>query len=160
LRWHIPFRQLAFDTITNNETFRSCRFSAPAHNSEAPTPLLSEGDAIAIILHIVQRDEWATARAAGFYWPKAFPADGFIHCSTPEQVVQVANLRFRGQSGFVLLVIDTDKVDAEIIYENLEGGQQLFPHIYGQLNCDAVIKVVEFEPDAQGDFALPESIRH
>ncbi len=55
----------------------------------------------------------------------------------------------------MLLVIDTDKVDAEIIYENLEGGDQLFPHIYGHLNCDAVVKVVDFEPDADGYFALP-----
>ena len=81
--------------------------------------------------------------------------DGFIHCSTPEQVVQVANLRFRGESGFVLLLIDPDKVKAEIIYENLEGGQQLFPHIYGGLNCDAVVKVAEFEPGPDGYFTLP-----
>ena len=108
-----------------------------------------------MILHIVQLDEWTSAKAAGTFWPKVFPVDGFIHCSTPEQVVQVANLRFRGQSGFVLLFIDPDKVEAEIIYENLEGGEQLFPHIYGELNVDAVVKVAQFEPDAEGYFSLP-----
>jgi hypothetical protein len=45
--------------------------------------------------------------------------------------------RFRGQTGLALLSIDTDKVRAEIRYENLEGGQQLFPHIYGEINADA-----------------------
>jgi uncharacterized protein (DUF952 family) len=83
-----------------------------------------------------------------------FPVEGFIHCSTREQVIQVANIRFRGQSGLVLLFIDTEKVAAEIIYENLEGGQQLFPHIYGELNTDAVMQVAEFEPDADGYFTL------
>lgn len=84
-----------------------------------------------------------------------FPVEGFIHCSTSDQVVQVANARFRGQSGLVLLFIDTDKVAAEIIYENLEGGQQLFPHIYGELNADAVTQVAEFIPGQDGFFILP-----
>ncbi len=84
-----------------------------------------------------------------------FPVEGFIHCSTREQVIQVANARFQGQSGLVLLCIDTEKVAAEIVYENLEGGPQLFPHIYGELNTNAVVRAAEFEPDAAGYFALP-----
>jgi len=86
-----------------------------------------------------------------------FPVDGFIHCSTRDQVIQVANARFRGQSGLVLLHVDTDKVGSEIVYENLEGGQQLFPHIYGKLNVDAVERAAPFEPDADGWFTLPGS---
>ena len=86
-----------------------------------------------------------------------FPLEGFIHCSTRDQVIQVANARFRGQSGLVLLLIDSDKVTAEIIDENLEGGPQLFPHIYGELNTDAVAQVAEFAPDADGFFTLPIS---
>ena len=55
----------------------------------------------------------------------------------------------------MLLCIDTDKVTAEIRYENLEGGRELFPHIYGEINTDAVVQVEEFEPGSQGYFALP-----
>jgi uncharacterized protein (DUF952 family) len=86
-----------------------------------------------------------------------FPVDGFIHCSTRDQVIQVANARFRGDSGLVLLHVDTDKVRHKIVYENLEGGQQLFPHIYGELNVDAVVRVAPFEPGADGSFSLPIS---
>jgi uncharacterized protein (DUF952 family) len=57
----------------------------------------------------------------------------------------------------LLLTIDTDKVTPEIIHENLEGGQQLFPHIYGKLNLDAVLNVARFEPDANGFFSRPVS---
>ena len=58
----------------------------------------------------------------------------------------------------MLLVIDTDKLMEPIVYENLEGGQQLFPHIYGELNCDAVVEVLEFEPQADGCFILPVGV--
>ena len=110
---------------------------------------------MAIIFHITTSRAWSSAAAEGIYQPEMFPVDGFIHCSTREQVIQVANLRFRGQSGLVLLLIDTEKVTPEIVYENLEGGQQLFPHIYGELNVDAVAQVEKFAPNAEGYFSLP-----
>jgi uncharacterized protein (DUF952 family) len=109
-----------------------------------------------IIFHITPRNAWEPALEQGTYRPEAFPTDGFIHCSTRDQVIQVANARFRGQTGLVLLSIDTDKVIPEIIYENLEGGQQLFPHIYGGLNVDGVVEVLEYAPGADGYFTLPE----
>ncbi|HEV7680909.1 MAG TPA: DUF952 domain-containing protein [Pyrinomonadaceae bacterium] len=108
---------------------------------------------MAIIFHITTRE--AFRKEAASYGPEKFQAEGFIHCSTPDQVVKVADARFRGQTGLVLLCIDTDKVKAEIRYENLEGGEELFPHIYGELNTDAVFEVSEFEPGAEGYFTLP-----
>jgi uncharacterized protein (DUF952 family) len=109
---------------------------------------------MAFIFHIARGEAWAS-RAGGSYSPEMFPVDGFVHCSTEDQVVKVADIRFRGQQGLVLLCIDTDKVTAEICYENLEGGRELFPHIYGKINTDAVVRVAEFEPAAEGYFALP-----
>ena len=84
-----------------------------------------------------------------------FSVEGFIHCSTRAQVLQVANTRFRGQSDLLLLFIETDAVDAEIRYENLEGGEQLFPHIYGELAVNAVVRVAELKPEADGSFKMP-----
>jgi uncharacterized protein (DUF952 family) len=110
---------------------------------------------MAIIFHITMRQAWERAKPGGSYRPEAFAAEGFIHCSTREQVVRVADARFRGQQGLVLLCIDTGKVAAEIVYENLVGGRELFPHIYGALNADAVVEVLEFEPGADGRFSFP-----
>lgn len=106
------------------------------------------------IYHITMREAWEKAKAEGSYRPEGFEAEGFIHCSTREQVVRVADARFRGRSGLVLLCIDTDKVAAEIVYENLEGGRELFPHVYGELNVRAVAEVLEFEPGADGRFKM------
>ncbi|HKB67631.1 MAG TPA: DUF952 domain-containing protein [Pyrinomonadaceae bacterium] len=113
---------------------------------------------MAIIFHIARSEAWANRErlaGAGSYRPEMFPVDGFVHCSTEDQVLKVADIRFRGQKGLVLLCIDTDKVTAEIRYENLEGGQELFPHIYGEINADAVVEVAEFQPGADGYFTLP-----
>ncbi|MDX6611280.1 MAG: hypothetical protein QOD75_466 [Blastocatellia bacterium] len=111
---------------------------------------------MAIIFHITKRSAWEQA-ADGVYSTETFPVEGFIHCSTQDQVIQVANIRFRGQEGLVLLSIDTDRVTAPIVYENLEGGQQKFPHIYGGLNIDAVVDVAPFEPGVEGYFQLGSS---
>lgn len=107
-----------------------------------------------IIFHIAEREAWNGAQVKQSYQPAMFPAEGFIHCSTPDQVLQVANTRFRGRGDLLLLSIDSDKVEAEIRYENLEGGEQLFPHIYGELPTDAVFRVEEFQTGADGSFKL------
>lgn len=114
------------------------------------------GLSMAIIFHITTREAWAKAKGA--YRTDMFLIEGFIHCSTRGQVIQVANARFCGQTGLVLLLIDTDKVRAEIRYENLEGGQPMFPHIYGEINTAAVMQVAAFEPGADGYFALPSQL--
>jgi uncharacterized protein (DUF952 family) len=105
------------------------------------------------ILHIATPQAWQQAQTNGSYQPEMFSREGFIHCSTPTQVVEVANRHFRGQTGLLLLKIEAERVRAEIRYENLEGGKQLFPHIYGELNLDAVVAVSDFEPQAGGTFS-------
>jgi uncharacterized protein (DUF952 family) len=54
------------------------------------------------------------------------------------------------------MCIDTDKVTPQIRYENCEDGSELFPHIYGKINLDAVIHICDFSPSSDGSFSLPE----
>ncbi len=110
---------------------------------------------MAIIFHIANRSGWEQGRAAGSYQPEMFAREGFIHCSKAEQVIAVANSRFRGQSGLILLAIDTDRVAHTIRFENLEGGEELFPHIYGELDPGAVVRVSDFNPGLDGYFTMP-----
>ena len=104
------------------------------------------------IFHLTPAATWADAQRAGVYAADSLATEGFIHCSTAEQVVWVANNRFRGRHDFVLLHIDSDRVSAPVKFENLEGGTQLFPHIYGPLPLDAVIDATPFQPDEAGAF--------
>jgi len=84
-------------------------------------------------------------------------SQGFIHCSTIQQIVKVANALFLAQKGLVLLWIAANKVQSEIRYEGA-GSEELYPHIYGPLNVNAVVKVSDFEPAKNGEFLLPKEI--
>ncbi|MBW4572509.1 MAG: DUF952 domain-containing protein [Tolypothrix carrinoi HA7290-LM1] len=108
-----------------------------------------------IILHITRREEWEKAKVAGFYRGDTLDSEGFIHCSTPTQVIKVANFLFINQGDLVVLCIDCEKVEASIRYEGVE---DLFPHVYGALNVDAVLKVVEFVCGEDGFFELPQGV--
>jgi uncharacterized protein (DUF952 family) len=67
-----------------------------------------------MIFHITQRIEWEEAVRAGEYRAASLNDQGFIHCSTPEQVVRVANFLFAGQRGLVLLCIDVGELDSKV----------------------------------------------
>jgi uncharacterized protein (DUF952 family) len=110
---------------------------------------------MATIFHITERGEWERAKAEGVYRARTLASEGFIHCSRGDQVVRVADRLFRGQTGLVLLEVDTSRVGAEIRYENCEGGQEDFPHVYGPLDLGAVTRVLAFEPGEDGSFAMP-----
>ncbi len=111
------------------------------------------------LYHIVQRAEWESSAEIGFYAPASIAEEGFIHCSTLDQVVGTANRFYNGQTGLVLLQMDVAQVSAEIVYEDLYGHGQAFPHIYGPLNVDAVSAVVDFPPNADGTFSLPSTLQ-
>lgn len=107
------------------------------------------------ILHITQHEQWQQAIVVGRYRGDTLDSEGFIHCSTPTQIIKVANTFFHNQKGLVLLYIDSDKVKPEICYEGVEENE-LFPHIYGALNINAVFKVINFEQGENGLFELPQ----
>jgi uncharacterized protein (DUF952 family) len=111
-----------------------------------------------LIFHITQKTVWENAIFEGQYISDTLESQCFIHCSTQEQLFSIANFIFRGKTGLVLIVIDESLVQAEIRYENLEGGTDLFPHIYGHLNLDAIIRVIDFSPGKDSTFELPEEI--
>ena len=48
-------------------------------------------------------------------------------------------------------------LNEELKYEPDERGTH-YPHLYGQLNVDAVVGVMDFEPDEEGFFHLPEIV--
>src|SRR4051812_33034629 len=108
-----------------------------------------------IVYHIARQTEWEAALNPGAYAADSLATEGFIHCSTAAQVIATANRLFKGRRGLVLLSVDTDKVAAEIRYENLEGGTELFPHVYGVIPVAAIAGVHDFAPCADGTFAMP-----
>lgn len=114
---------------------------------------------MSFIFHITSSDAWTSAGQAGEYRADTLETEGFIHCSTSDQLLTVANALYHGQHGLVLLCINPDSLRSELRYEKaahpVDGIPPSFPHIYGPLNLDAVLKAVKFEPGPDGRFTVP-----
>jgi uncharacterized protein (DUF952 family) len=80
--------------------------------------------------------------------------EGFIHCSYANQVGRIADLIYKGRPDVLLLAIDPSQVQAEILVENCEGGEEQFPHIYGELPRSAVVRVETLPSKVDGTFDL------
>jgi uncharacterized protein (DUF952 family) len=72
-----------------------------------------------------------------------------------QQVARVANARFAGAGDLVLLWVAVDRLAAPLRYEHGEAGSnELFPHLYGPLEVNAVLRAVPFV-EGPGGFELP-----
>ena len=108
------------------------------------------------ILHTTPRAAWSAAQANGKYAADSLAGQGFIHCSKVDQIPRVANVIYAGQHGLVLLVIDPGLLNSELRWEpGTDLATELFPHVYGPINLNAVIQVIDFEPAADGKFHMP-----
>ncbi len=94
-----------------------------------------------IIYHITPLNTWREALEFGSYSADSLEKDGFIHCCTKDQTDEILKTWFQGESDLVLLEIDQTLLSAEVKYEDSHGSGELFPHIYGPLNLDAVMRV-------------------
>lgn len=112
-----------------------------------------------VIYHIARQSDWSAAMKTGAYTADSLAAEGFIHCSTARQVLATADRIFRGRRDLVLLCVDSERVTTEIRHENLEGGAELFPHVYGALEIAWIAAVHDFPPRDDGSFELPRALR-
>ncbi len=93
-----------------------------------------------IIYHITTKKEWENALENGFYEAKSLSIEGFIHCSTIDQVNGVLERYFKDAIDIIKLTIDSSKLTHKLIFELAPSINEVFPHIYGVLNLDAVIE--------------------
>jgi uncharacterized protein (DUF952 family) len=115
---------------------------------------------VATIFHIATHEDWDAAQQRASYVAPSLATEGFIHCSTAAQVASTANAIFRGRDDLLLLTIDEDRLTSEVRYEPAatpahEGGSELFPHLYGALNLDAVTSAEPMPPREDGTFEAP-----
>lgn len=110
------------------------------------------------IFHITLRSDWEQAGPNGFYRPTSLDDEGFIHCSTAGQVLNVGDCYYHGVSGLVLLKIDTGKLDIPLKFEDSHQNGELFPHLYGPLAVNAVVAVGDFSHGLDGSFIWPQGL--
>ncbi|MFN8523878.1 MAG: DUF952 domain-containing protein [Chloroflexota bacterium] len=101
--------------------------------------------------HLVARDDLKGWDTRSDYVPKAFAADGFIHCTRGmDAVVDTANRYYRDDPReYVVLMIDMYRIAAPVRYEDPD---ERYPHIHGPLNSDAVFGLLKVDRATDGTF--------
>ncbi len=97
------------------------------------------------LFHIAEVEHWEAARASGCYERSTRGASladvGFVHLATETQWPGVLARYYTGHEGeLVLLVVDPRRLDPPLRWEAAPTGSgELFPHLYGPLDIDAVV---------------------
>ena len=95
------------------------------------------------LYHLALADEWERRAAADYDRStigRSLADEGFVHCSFAHQVQPTADRFYRGRSDVLLLEIDPAALTSPVKVED-PGGGEVFPHIYGPVNRDAVVRV-------------------
>jgi uncharacterized protein (DUF952 family) len=108
------------------------------------------------IYKICPASAWREAERLGVYRGSADDArDGFIHFSGASQVAETARKHFSGQSGLFLIEVDADALGDQLRWERSRN-DELFPHLYGELDLGSVTNVMDMPLRSDGTHAIPE----
>jgi uncharacterized protein (DUF952 family) len=121
-------------------------------------PRKSAGLKVPVLYKIMSKQEWETAQAQGIYeGSEVDRKDGFIHLSAAHQVRTTAQRHFSGKADLVLVSIAQENLGPSLKWETSRGGD-LFPHIYGPLQLDAIGDAVPL-PLVSGIHQFPEGLQ-
>ena len=108
------------------------------------------------IYKISPASAWREAERAGVYRGSADDArDGYIHLSTGSQLAETLRKHYFGQTGLFLIAVDADAL-GEVLRWEKSRNDELFPHLYGELDLGAVTDVLELRVRSDGGHELPE----
>ena len=111
------------------------------------------------IYKIISKSEWQMAENAGVFKGVAIDlTDGYIHFSTAAQAAETAAKHFTGKTDLLLITINPDALTQSLKWEPSRGGA-LFPHLYGDLNMDAVEDQTPLPLNADGAHIFPASFQ-
>ncbi|MET3960469.1 uncharacterized protein (DUF952 family) [Marmoricola sp. OAE513] len=100
------------------------------------------------IFHLALVSDWAAAQESGDYristLGRTLEQEGFIHASREDQWRGVRTRFYTDvPEELVLLEIDPARLTSPLVVEPVPGTDDEFPHIYGPLNLDAVVRIHE-----------------
>jgi uncharacterized protein (DUF952 family) len=103
----------------------------------------------ASIYHIATADDIAALKPGNDYRCPSLLIEGFIHCCERHQLAGVVQRYYQDIDDLKLLRINPDKLTYPLIRENTVGGSELFPHIYGPIDHDAIVDMTDFSLDSK-----------
>src|SRR3954470_6455654 len=102
------------------------------------------------IYKICPGSAWREAERQGVFRGSADDhRDGFIHFSTAAQVAETARRHYFGQTGLFLIAVDADALGEALRWEPSRN-EELFPHLYGELDLGAVTAILDLRARSDG----------
>lgn len=101
------------------------------------------------LLHAALPANWGEATASGEYrWStrgRTLDDEGFVHLSYPDQIDGVIERFYADLDTLVILVIDRGLLTDPVVDEPpVPGAVDHFPHLYGPIPLDAVVRTVQW----------------
>jgi uncharacterized protein (DUF952 family) len=97
---------------------------------------------------LVPAPYWEQYRDKAEYFPRDYEEEGFIHATKGDDLLARVTSRvyatYKGE--LLLLVIDEARLTSDLKYEQASDGN-LYPHIYGPLNTDAIAEIRRMNRD-------------
>lgn len=96
------------------------------------------------IFHICLPANWQAQAGSPTYTDSSLAAEGFIHCSTKEQLQNTLDRYFRNVPEVLIVELQPAVVASTLRFEPGPRTQEIFPHIYGAIPKNAVIALHKF----------------
>jgi glutathione S-transferase len=93
------------------------------------------------IFHLATPADWAVALESGLVAPPSLASEGFVHCSTEEQLASTIERHFSGAAELRVLRLAIDPLDPDVRWEESRPGEA-YPHVYRAIAVDEVIEVI------------------
>ena len=108
--------------------------------SEPPTP----------IFHLATPAELAAAEERGAVVPASLASEGFIHCSTAEQLPGTIARHYAAAKVLAVLELDPITLGDALVWEEGRPGE-VYPHVYREISIDEVVAVTSWTREAPAD---------
>ena len=109
---------------------------------------------MSVIFHLVRQSDWEGRGSLREFSSPSLAIEGFNHCSEDEaQLLAVAGRLYAGEADLLVLEVETDLLTSQLKREPSRAGE-VYPHIYGPINTEAVVAVRQIMAGNDGKFQL------
>ncbi len=105
-----------------------------------------------MIAHCMKKIKWDKLKEEAYWGHQSVEIEGFVHCSPIKYLWRVLPNFEDEEEKLVIICIDEDKLKSEVKWEDDGNYGRSYPHVYGTINNDAVIMVLDYLKDEQGHY--------
>lgn len=103
------------------------------------------------IYHIIPAHEWEQISKLEKYAPESLYSEGFIHFSFADQIDGVIKRYYQDAQDLKVIKVDFGKLQLNLKIEPV-GGNESFPHLYGELNLEDVVGKYDIQKNENGEY--------